>query len=167
VCTALGSLQPDELIATLTQSAGVDLVIDAGRLDRGSPLLSILSTATRTVLLLRPFAADVLHMAPRVDALRATARTLDVVVVGQGPHPAGEIAETLGLEVIATLPSDPQAAAMLQGRQHGTARALDRSALIRAARQLGMRLAHAPASATAIRMSTPAQGSIQRAKGTA
>jgi len=139
--TALRLLQPERLVAALDGPAGVDLVIDAGRLDPRGALLPVLGRATATLLLVRPIAADVLHLAAlieevkRIEELRAVVSRMRLVVVGSGPFSEQEVAATLGLELAGVLPIDRDGAAMLAGRS-GSARALARSPLARAARAI-------------------------------
>jgi hypothetical protein len=62
------------------------------------------------------------------------------VTVGDGPYPDGEIADALGVEVLARLPWDPDAASGLVSVA-ASSRELRLAPLVRAARTLADRLA--------------------------
>jgi hypothetical protein len=131
---ALGMLAP-AVLAGLDGLDGVDIVADLGRLDPGSPALGLASVASLLLLMVRPRLDELQHLAHRVTALRRECRALGVVLVGTGPYPAEEIAATLGVDVVGTLPTDLRAASLLGGAG-ASAGALRRSPLVRAVRSL-------------------------------
>ena len=137
---ALELVGPAQLVGACDRTAGVGLVIDAGRLDPGSPALGAVEASRIALLVLRPVAEEVMHAAERVEGLKAAARRLGLVVSGRGDYPAREVAETLNLELVGVLPHDERSAALLAGKG-GNARELARSPLMRAARTLADRLA--------------------------
>ncbi|HWF15825.1 MAG TPA: hypothetical protein VG244_06555 [Acidimicrobiales bacterium] len=92
----------------------------------------------------------VLAARPRLSDLNAVAAFLEegavplerplLVLVGEGPYAAREVAEVLGIEVAGHVPWDPEAAASL-GAAPVSSRQLTRSPLVRALRSLATDLA--------------------------
>jgi hypothetical protein len=111
--------------------AGIDapVVVDAGRLSDRTPLVGL---ARLVVVMVRPIAEDLVALAHRLGALRETTPTVNVgvVLVGEGPYRASDVAGPLEVEVLGTLPDDPGAAELLRGG--GRAGTLRRSRLARA-----------------------------------
>jgi len=139
--SALSMLGP--LLAGLGDLDGLALV-DCGRLDPPAPP-GPFDTADISVLVCRPQLADLNSLAAFLAARPDTART--VVLVGAGPYPPGEIADTLGVEVVGHLPWDPEAAAALATASPASRR-LTRAPLVRALRSLAESLdARLPQSA--------------------
>lgn len=143
--SALAMLAP--LFAGL---AGLDalVLVDCGRLDPAAPP-GVFDAADIPLLVCRPQLADLNSLAAFLAARPDAARS--VVLVGPGPYPAGEVAETLGVEVLGHLPWDPEAAAALATTTSPSSRRLTRSPLVRALRSLAEALAARLAEA-----STPA-----------
>ncbi len=112
-----------------------DVLIDCGRLDHGSPDLGAMATADRVVLVARPRLADLHALATWAETHLLDGGKPGVVLVGDGPYPDHEIAEALGIEVLARLPWDPDGAAGLVSVP-ASARQLRMSSLVRAARSL-------------------------------
>jgi hypothetical protein len=121
---------------------GFDVLADWGRLGPDGPSHPLFTQADLVLLLARPVLADLAHVASRVDSLRGGARDIAMVLVGPGPYPAGEIAATLGTEVIGELPLDPQGAALCSGSASASGRGVARSPLLRAARSLAEVMQH-------------------------
>ena len=71
-----------------------------------------------------------------------------LVLVGNGPYSVSEVADTLSIEVLGSLPSDPDSAGILGGAP-GSRRALARLPLLRAASALVEQLQIATAPAVA------------------
>jgi hypothetical protein len=111
---------------------GIDapVVLDAGRLSDRTPLVA---AAALVVVVVRPIAEHLVALSHRLTALRQTPRAgaIGVVLVGDGPYRAGDVAGPLEVEVLGTLPADHGAAELLCGG--GRAAALRRSRLARAA----------------------------------
>lgn len=149
---ALGMLAPP-VLAGLDGLDGVDVVADLGRLDPGSPALGLARVASLLLVVVRPRLDELQHLAHRVAALRHECRALGVVLVGDGPYPAEEIAGALGVEVLAWLPADPRGASLLGGAG-ASAGALRRTPLLRAAHGLaeavGSRLPDSAAEVSAL-----------------
>ena len=122
-----------------------DVLVDCGRLDPGSPALPIASTADLLLLVCCPTVAELPRVAARAAELAAEGCALALVLVGhpspsrRDRYPASEVAEALGLPVLGTLADDPHGAALLTGGA-GLPRALERSALVRTARDLATSL---------------------------
>jgi hypothetical protein len=138
-----------------------DVVLDCGRLDvsrapeerrldpHGSHRISRSNTeafleAEVALVACRPQLADLHAVAsflehPIVTEARRSAE-LRVVLIGDGPYPAAEIASTFDVEVVAHLPFDAQSAAALP-RMPADARELRTTPLVRALRSLASSLA--------------------------
>lgn len=135
-CSALAMLGP--LFDRLGELDGL-VVVDCGRLDRAGPGVRLFEGADLAVLAGRPQLADLNALAAFVGGDEREVHPL-VVLVGPGPYPAGEISETLGMEVAGQLPWDPDAAAVL-GRMGASSRQLTRGPLVRGLRSLADDLA--------------------------
>jgi hypothetical protein len=75
---------------------------DLGRLTAGSPALPIAAVSTLTVLVCRPTRTEALALPSRVATLRAAGCHPGLVVVGDGPYRAGEVAAHGDVELLAT-----------------------------------------------------------------
>lgn len=135
-CSALAMLGP--LFGRLSELDGL-VVVDCGRLDRAGPGVRLFEGADLAVLVCRPQLADLNALAAFAGGDEREGRPL-VVLVGPGPYPAGEISDTLGIEVAGQLPWDPDAAAVLGGMA-ASSRQLTRSPLVRGLRSLADDLA--------------------------
>jgi hypothetical protein len=114
----------------------VDLIVDCGRLEASAmrqrtAVLRLIQRCGLMVVVVRPELAALQHL----NVWLPTLRSLDVEVLallsGQGPYSSEEIAETMALRVIGSLPHDPAAADVVGGASGSRP---DRSALFRAAR---------------------------------
>jgi hypothetical protein len=148
-----------------------DVIADCGRLGADGPLYDLLVEATTVLLVTRAEVGDVVRLRDRAAAFAAAAERrgrrgfgAEVVVVAE-PRKSraalGEVQHVLGqasvpATVLGGLAHDSKGADLLRGEWGGS---LDRTLLIKSARELAGRLAHAlppadpPASA-----SVPAQG---------
>lgn len=115
-----------------------DVLVDCGRLDSSRPA-ETLEGVDRVVLAARPRLADLHSLSTWLDAHRPTI-SLGLVTVGDGPYPDHEVAEALGVEVLARIPWDPHAAAGLLAMA-ASERELRLAPLVRAARTLAHQLA--------------------------
>jgi hypothetical protein len=108
---------------------GYDVVADCGRLAAAYPPTAVLAAADVTLLVLRPDLPSIRASAVALPALHHTATgPVGLVLVGHGPYSAKDCAAQLLTPVVATLPHDPGAAAVLSnGGEH------HRSRLLRAA----------------------------------
>jgi hypothetical protein len=131
-------------------TAAPDLVLDCGRIQPGAAGQSEAFKASRYVLVVaRPtieavastrWIAEQLNDSrnrPRLDDDPAERRDSDagLVLVGEGPVPASQAEDAIGLPLLAVLPEDHVAAAALRGEPALTWR-LARSPLVRSVRAL-------------------------------
>jgi hypothetical protein len=140
----------------LERAPGVDVIADCGRLYPGSPATEVVVHATAVVLVTRPAIDAVAHLRSRAAAVvsevnsRSTTVPPVFVVVVTGPRDnrsAQEIQLVLRqaqiqATVIGRIALDPRGAGMLAGEWVGR---LDKSLLIRSAREVAARLAQATA----------------------
>lgn len=123
-----------------------DVLVDCGRLEpttQGTGT-AFFAAAELALLVARPRLAD-LHalgswLASRAAATFGLSGRLGLVLVGDGPYPDVEVADALGVEVLAHLPYDPEAATALVDVPSSD-RSLRRSPLVRATRTLAEHLA--------------------------
>lgn len=136
-----------KLVGSMAGS-GRDVLVDAGRIDPALPLVVGAEPAV-LLLVLAPTMAGVDRAYPLLSRLRPLAVSergaarLGLLVVGDGPYPAGEVAVALDTPVLGTLPADRRAAQAL-----GRGRIEWRSPLLRAARGVAADLADALRPAT-------------------
>jgi hypothetical protein len=111
---------------------GADVLVDCGRLSLPpAPVLPLVEEATVAVFLCRPTAPSVVSLRQRVASLPESVRQRSVVVVvGDRPYPADEVAATVGLPLGGVLADDPVAAAALGAAEPVR---MARSALLRSA----------------------------------
>lgn len=111
-----------------------DVLCDHGRLDPGGENLGRFERSDVSVLACRPRLAD-LHALAALFEGRSDADRPAVVLVGDGPYPASEVADVFSTEIIGQLPWDPEAATAI-GTISPAARQLSRTPLVRALRSL-------------------------------
>lgn len=128
----------DRLVTALTEHRG-DVLVDCGRLTTTAPAISIAQRATTTLLVLRPWADEVIGARHRVASLRRAGVDPQLVLVRDGPYGAREVAAAVDASVLAEIAHDPRAAAGLAARAGG--RVGSRSALLRSARQVAATIA--------------------------
>lgn len=127
---ALDLLAP-HLRCALSTAHDLDTLVDCGRFERHEPERTILAAADLAVLVLRPTLAGVQHALARLNDLQSIATRVGLVLIGENPYPADEVAACLDCEVLGVLADDPRSAAVLNG---GAAeRGLRRSILLRSA----------------------------------
>ena len=126
---------------------GMDVLIDLGRVDDPSSVSSVLASLDLLLLVLRPTWPQVHHVGTRLPGLRSRA-PVGLVLIGEAPYGAGEVAGALGAEVTGVLADDGAAAGTFDGSVRRV-RGLERSRLWRTAAVLADRL----------RAVQPAQGS--------
>lgn len=109
-----------DAFAALSQ-AGVDVVVDSGRIGPHGPPAGLLAQADAVLVLTRThlpaLSALRLHLPiliESLDRLRSSTAGLGLVLVGEGrPYSAAEIGAQFAVRVAGTLPYDPGAAAVL------------------------------------------------------
>lgn len=115
-----GAVWPD-LAETLTDlgSAGIDVIIDLGRMSSAGIPGALREHADLTALVMRSHLRSVMsarvHLPLLADSERnSAASNVGLIVVGpHKPYAPGEIAAALGLPVVCSMPLDPLAAAHL------------------------------------------------------
>ena len=138
-------------LATLPHPEEVDLIVDMGRLtgtgrwDRPSPQPRWHDAGEAFVWVCRPKLADLAHLAAQVEHRGDDGQGSMVVLAGDGPYPADEVATALGVTVLGHLPADPSGAAALWA---GGGRTWAHSALGRATKDLAAALAELLARAS-------------------
>jgi hypothetical protein len=130
------------------RSGEPEILADCGRLGDESTVAHLVQASTLLVLFARPLLSELHHLHSRLPALQTLAGRMGLVLVGNGPYSVSEVAETLSIEVLGSVPSDPDAARILAGAP-GSRRALARLPLLRAASALVelLQIATAPAVA--------------------
>jgi hypothetical protein len=128
----------DRLAAHLHQLEAVDAVVDCGGLSPASPALPVVRGADLVVLVSRPTARAVVHLAPWVEQLMGEGVAVVAALV-EGPgtrhepsYRPDEVADALGVEVVGPLVHDPSTAARLGGDPGRLGRIKD-SPLVRSA----------------------------------
>jgi hypothetical protein len=117
----------------------LDLVADCGRLQPTAPgQMALIADSAQVVLCFRPDASSLAQArwaVSRLGSVHPCGRQAVVAApVGRGPLRPHECADALGVDLVACVPDDREAAAMVRG-EPGSARALARSALVRAGHQ--------------------------------
>jgi len=136
---ALAALD-EQLAGSLGTLGSGDVVIDVGRIgsaDAGSPWLR---AAELVVLVARPDAAGVAHLAALLEWVAETAARVALVMIGTQPYGPAEVADALGVQVAGVLAFDPKGAAAL-GSGVLAGYLAERSPLRRSARTLAPVLA--------------------------
>lgn len=87
---------------------GYDVLIDAGRVRPGSPVLPMLEVVARIVVVVRPNAEGLVVAMNRLELLRGYA-PLQVVAIGDRPYSASETASALGVGEVVVVPDDAAA----------------------------------------------------------
>lgn len=117
------------------RSGEQEILADCGRLGLGPTVALVVQASTLLVLLARPLLSELHHLHSRLPALQTLAGRVALVLVGNGPYSVSEVADTLSIEVLGSLPSDADSAGMLAGAP-GSRRALARLPLLRSASAL-------------------------------
>lgn len=128
----------ERLVAHLEALDAMDTVIDCGSLAPASPALPLVRTADLVVVVSRPTARAMVHLAPWVEQLAGEGSPVVVALVegARARHEAtyrpDEVAEALGVEVLGPVAHDAATAARLY-REPGRLTSLRGSALVRSA----------------------------------
>ncbi|MBV8981564.1 MAG: hypothetical protein JO086_11740 [Acidimicrobiia bacterium] len=135
---ALGNLW-EHLGPVLATLPDTDVIADCGRVQPGSPVLELVADAAIVVLVARSTLDGVAHLRARL-AVPMSDAPVGVVLIGERPYSAAEVEAAVAAKVIGVLPRDDRAAAMLNG-EPGSPAALNRSSLVRAARDVASAIA--------------------------
>ncbi|MBN1171063.1 MAG: ParA family protein [Micromonosporaceae bacterium] len=96
--------------------SGYDVIADCGRLAVGYPPMPVLAAADVVLLVLRPDLPSIRASAVALPPLhRSVTGPIGLMLVGAGPYGPNECASQLHAPVIAVVPNDPGAAAVLSG----------------------------------------------------
>ncbi|MFY1674040.1 hypothetical protein ACN27G_29490 [Plantactinospora sp. WMMB334] len=108
----------DKSIGTLRQAAtSATVVLDVGRLDRGSPSIALAAAADHVLLLAAPTLAEQAQVGARLPWLtRTLAGRLWLVRAGRGGHNSYELSRDLNVSVIGTVPRGRWGAGVLAGQ---------------------------------------------------
>jgi hypothetical protein len=100
------------LATTLCQIGTGAVVVDAGRLRAGTPMLE---ESDLVIVLVEPTAEHLVTLGHRLPTLRRAAASarIGVVLVGDGPYRADDIVASLEVDVLGELPDEPRAASVL------------------------------------------------------
>lgn len=135
-------------VAVGLDAAGIDVVVDAGRLGHRYEPAPLVESAAVLAVVLGSSLASVSAAAQALTTLRATRQpgaATTAVLVGDGdPYSAREIARELGVDRVPVIATDRWAARALAGAVTGGWR-MERSALLRSARDLVQHLTVAAA----------------------
>ena len=129
--TALELLE--ELLTQLSE-LDVDVLVDCGRLPPDSPTWGMWDSVERKIVVVRPRIGDLQSLATWLEVHDEMNDELACVAIGDGAYPDREIAEALGLEVLARVPWDPGAAEALFGCRRRPEKSAWRRSSVRRAR---------------------------------
>ncbi|MFD4636886.1 chromosome partitioning protein [Lentzea sp. NPDC058436] len=121
---ALGALAASQFSPFRT--LGAPLIVDVGRVDPDPAMLGLLRSADALLVVARPQDDSLAHVAARRVHIQGWSHRLGLVLVGKG-YPSAQVAETLGLPVLAGIPHDDKGAQALW-HQRGFDSALSRHA---------------------------------------
>jgi len=135
-------------IARTLASQPCDVIADCGRLDAGvGQPASVLAEAELAAMVIRASLRQIAAARPRIEMLadlRGGTERVGLLIVGDKGHSAAEISRTLGVRVLARIPSDVRTAAVLSDGV-GRRSSLDDRPLLRAAKTAGRALVKAAA----------------------
>lgn len=107
---------------------------DAGRWDARQPSSDRLRNSEMTVLVLRPTVSGVEHARAALNSLSTMTTRVSLLLIGNKPYSAEEVASALNVDVLGSLEFDPRGAQLIaSGAEH---RAIRRTALVRNAATL-------------------------------
>ena len=110
-------------------------VVDCGRWTNNSPTTEVMRAVDFTLFVARPDLTGIAHLQERVDALDAAARgRLGVVLIGDRPYPAANVANAIGIRTVTTIAVDRDGVDALHGA--ASARVGRKSRLVRSARSV-------------------------------
>lgn len=128
-------------IAVGLGSLGADVIADCGRLDSGaSQPTSVLTEAAAVILVMRPTLRQVARARSRIDMVSQVIGGRDrlgLLLIGDRGLRSGEIAKSLDVRVIGSIPEDSNTARVLSDGE-GRRTRLERTPLMRAAQVAGL-----------------------------
>jgi hypothetical protein len=117
-----------------------DVFVDCGRVELSASNATYFERADLGVLAVRPRLADLHALGSFLQNHTDQPRALALVLIGPGPYPGAEVADTLGVSVAGQIPWDPDAAQVLASVSVDS-RQLTRTPLVRSLRTLADALA--------------------------
>lgn len=130
--TALSELANADLAGHLAALGGHDVLVDAGAIHPGSPMLTVLRTVRWFNVIARPTLESILHTRELVSAVDGMGVRCGVIVVGDRPYSPFDVVEATGAGLVGSLPFDPVGAGALAGQARNP-KILGRTRLVRAA----------------------------------
>jgi len=106
-------------LAGLAAAGDVDVVVDCGRVGPGAGSLPLLRECDLVLVVVRPSVDQLRHAAHRLGHVGSVAGSVALLLVGDAPYGAEEVASTLGVEVAGVLAWDPAAAGVVNGSVAG------------------------------------------------
>ena len=94
----------------------VVVIMDCGRWDAGSPTTPLLRAADAVLLVVRPRADELAHLAARLPQIAGWRGIPGLVLAGRDGYRPQEIRHALGVPVMAVVPADPRTAGVLRGQ---------------------------------------------------
>lgn len=141
--TALSELANADLAGHLSALGGHDVLVDAGTVHPGSPMLTVLRAVRWLNVIARPTLESILHTRELVSAVHGMGVRCGVIVVGDRPYAPFDVADATGAALVGSVPFDPVGAGALAGEARNP-KILGRSRLVHAAAVIAHELADAP-----------------------
>lgn len=142
--TAMAALVGAGIGARLAGLAGMDVLVDVGRVDATSPTVPLLRDLGALVLVARPTLTSVLHTRELVGSLQGAGVRCSLLVIGDRPYAPTDVVDAIGpISLVGVLPDDPVGARALSGDARN-AKVLGRTRLVRAAGAVATLLAPVP-----------------------
>ena len=136
-----------DLASELTAWSGAhpetDVIVDGDRVAGRSPSQAPLLAAGTVRVVVRPSVDQLRPAAIRLEALESSGVDASLLLVGDQPYGAYEVATTLGVSVMGVVAWDPNTASVLTGTP-GALRDLRRTPLVRSATTLATGMAPRP-----------------------
>jgi hypothetical protein len=134
----------------LASAPGIRAFVDCGRLTASSPAVPLARRALLTLLVCRPRLDEIHALVPAATELAAAGCTVGLVCIGTEPYEPGEVAATVGVDLIGVLPTDERAAAAFDRDGLRAGRVYRRSHLASAVEELADRVHARLSSSSAI-----------------
>jgi hypothetical protein len=147
--------------------SGHDVLIDLGRSGAFGPSEVLAERADAVFVVVRNTLRSLQSAQARVNALRERVGDIGLLVIDEGPYPAGEVQRVLQAPVVATLPFAPKDAAVLSDGAEQPRGFVTKSKLMKAARTSAVLLVQRAAASRARlapRTATPAGGEVTHAR---
>jgi len=138
--TAIGALATAGLAERLGALDGLDCLVDVGRIDATSPALPLVRAASMVVVVTRSSLESVRHTRELVTGLRSMHLRPVLLVVGDQPYAAQDVADAVEAKLLGAIPDDPTGARALAGDARSP-KVLPRTRLLRAATEITPALA--------------------------